>query len=113
MLSVSPATRIYVATEPVDLRLSFTGLFGWVKNVMEADPLSGHLFLFTNRRRNRLKVLGWDGSGLWVCTKRLERSTFGWPQAEEGRKTVHLRAEEFALLVHGVEGQSRSGWYRR
>jgi transposase len=70
MLSLSPATRIFVALEPVDLRQSFNGLSARVQSVLAQEPLSGHLFLFTNRSRNRLKVLVWDGSGLWVCANR-------------------------------------------
>jgi transposase len=72
MLNVSGATRVLVATTPVDLRGSFNRLYGLVVERLLDDPLSGHLFVFTNRRRNRLKVLYWDGSGLWVCAKRLE-----------------------------------------
>src|SRR2546427_1772053 len=82
MLSLSPATRIFVALEPVDLRQSFNGLSARVQSVLIQDPLSGHLFLFTNRSRNRIKVLLFDGIGLWVCAKRLEKGTFGWPQGE-------------------------------
>ena len=67
MLTPTPATRIFVALAPVDLRRSFNGLCACVQEVLRQDPLSGHLFLFTNRRRNRLKLLYWDGSGLWVC----------------------------------------------
>ena len=73
VLSVSSATRVLVATMPVDLRGSFNRLYGYVVEHLMGDPLSGNLFLFTNRRHNRLKVLYWDGSGLWVCAKRLER----------------------------------------
>jgi transposase len=72
MLNVSGAARVLVATTPVDLRGSFNRLYGLVVERLLDDPLSGHLFVFTNRRRNRLKVLYWDGSGLWVCAKRLE-----------------------------------------
>jgi transposase len=67
MLSLSPATRIFVALAPVDMRRSFNGLYAHVQTVLAQDPLSGHLFLFTNKPRNRVKVLLWDGSGLWVC----------------------------------------------
>jgi transposase len=73
MLSLSAATRVLVAIEPVDLRGSFNRLHGLVSERLKEDPLSGHLFVFTNRGRNRLKVLYWDGSGLWVCAKRLEK----------------------------------------
>lgn len=111
MLSVSGTTRVLVATAPVDLRGSFNRLHGLVSDQLKADPLSGHLFVFTNRRRNRLKVLYWDGSGLWVCAKRLERGRFSWPTSSEGSLT--LRGEEFSALVHGLEVQAKAGWYRR
>ena len=111
MLAFSPATRVYVAVVPVDMRLSFNGLHGWVKQHMEVDPLSGHLFVFCNRRRNRLKILYWDGSGLWVCAKRLEKGTFHWPQAQSVSQT--LRPEELHLLVNGLEVTGKRDWYRR
>jgi transposase len=111
MLNVSPATRIFVALEPVDLRQSFNGLQARVQSVLQQDPLSGHLFLFTNRHRNRLKVLCFDGSGLWVCTKRLEGGTFGWPKGEG--QHCNLRPEELSLLLHGLEAVPRRRWFRR
>jgi transposase len=111
MLSLSPATRIFVALEPVDMRRSFNGLSAAVETVLAQDPLSGHVFLFTNRLRNRVKLVYWDGSGLWVCAKRLERGRFGWPTGDGASRT--LRPEELTLLLHGLEGQSRAHWYRR
>jgi len=72
MLNVSGTTRVPVATTPVDLRGSFNRLYSLVVEQLKADPLSGNLFLFTNRRRNRIKILTWDGSGIWICAKRLE-----------------------------------------
>lgn len=111
MLSLSPATRIFVALEPVDLRQSFNGLSARVQSVLIQDPLSGHLFLFTNRSHNRIKVLLFDGSGLWVCAKRLEKGTFGWPQGE-GPSSC-LRPEELTLLLNGLEGTPRRNWFRR
>jgi len=111
MLTPTPATRIFVALAPVDLRRSFNGLCACVQEVLRQDPLSGHLFLFTNRRRNRLKLLYWDGSGLWVCAKRLERGRFSWPAGEGAQAT--LRAEEFSALLNGLEVRSRQGWYGR
>jgi transposase len=111
MLSLSPATRIFIALEPVDLRQSFNGLQARVQSVLEQDPLSGHVFLFTNRHRNRLKLLLWDGSGLWICAKRLEKGTFGWPKGE-GRSCC-VRPEELSLLLHGLEATPRRHWLRR
>ena len=111
MLNVSGTTRVLVATTAVDLRGSFNRLYSLVVEQLQDDPLTGHLFVFTNRRRNRLKVLYWDGSGLWVCAKRLEQGRFTWPTSEQGRVT--LRGEEFSALVHGLEVRVKKDWYRR
>lgn len=111
MLNVSGTTRVLVATTPVDLRGSFNRLYSLVVEHLKGDPLSGNLFLFTNRRHNRIKILWWDGSGLWVCAKRLERGRFTWPACERGQ--VHLRGEEFSALIHGLEIRPKPGWYRR
>ena len=111
MLSVSPATRIFVALAAVDMRRSFNGLYAYVQCVLGQDPLTGHLFVFTNRLRNRLKILYFDGSGLWVCAKRLEKGTFGWPSGEGA--SCSLRPEELQLLLHGLEGKPRRHWFRR
>ena len=67
MFGLGPATKIYVGLDAVDMRKGFDGLYGLVRDHLGQDPLSGHLFLFTNRERTRLKALVWDGSGLWVC----------------------------------------------
>ncbi len=100
MLEVSGVTRVLVATSPVDLRGSFNRLYGLVTEQLKQDPLSGHLFVFTNRRHNRLKVLYWDGSGLWVCAKRLERGRFTWP-TRPGSGTTHpaRNAERYSLRL--------------
>jgi transposase len=111
MLNVSGTTRVLVATVPVDLRGSFNRLYGYVVEHLMGDPLSGNLFLFTNRRRNRIKILWFDGSGLWVCAKRLERGRFTWPVSDHGQ--VSLRGEEFSALIHGLEVHTKAGWYRR
>ena len=111
MLNLSSATRVLVATMPVDLRGSFNRLYGLVVEQLKENPLSGHLFVFSNRRHNRLKVLYWDGSGLWVCAKRLERGRFTWPESEHGQ--INLRSEEFNALIHGMEVRPKAGWYRR
>jgi transposase len=109
------ATKIYVGIEAVDMRKGFDGLYGLVRDQLGQDPLSGYLFLFSNRTRTRLKALVWDGSGLWVCAKRLEKGRFRWPSASEKQRSVTMRAEELAMLVNGLDlkqTQSRK-WYRR
>lgn len=115
MFGLSLATRIYVGVEAVDMRKGFDGLFGLVRDALEQDPLSGHLFLFTNRGRTRLKALVWDGSGLWVCAKRLERGRFHWPEeASAGQPgCVILRPEELAMLLNGLDlrqSKRRKNW---
>ena len=115
MFGLGPATKIYVGVAAVDMRKGFDGLFGLVRDQLKQDPLSGHLFLFTNRHHTRLKALVWDGSGLWVCAKRLEKGRFRWPVAQE-TGSVTMRPEELAMLVNGLDltaAQPRRGWYRR
>ena len=87
MLTLSPAVRIYVATGATDLRRSIDGLSALVREQLQLDPLSGHLFLFRNRRGDRLKILLWDQSGFWVLYKRLEQGTFAWPVDERDRRS--------------------------
>ena len=79
MITVSPAVRIYLAPGATHLRRSIDGLSAVVRERLALDPLSGHLFLFRNRRGDRLKILVWDRSGFWVLYKRLEQGTFTWP----------------------------------
>jgi transposase len=101
MLSPGPATKIYLATGVTDMRKSFNGLYALVAGTLEADPLSGHLFVFCNRRRDRIKILCFDGSGLWVCAKRLEKGTFAWP--EDGTGAVELTQNQLNLLLGGLD----------
>jgi transposase len=106
MFGLSLATRIYISPDAVDMRKGFDGLFGLVRDHLGEDPLSGHLFLFTNRTRTRVKALVWDGSGLWVCAKRLERGCFHWPEKQGGEpapRSVVLRPEELAMLLNGLD----------
>ena len=112
MLNWSGATRIFVATAPIDLRASFNKLFALTQSVLKEDPLSGHWFVFTNQERNRVKILFWDGTGLWVCAKRLEQGRFTWP-AQGQQSCATLRAEELLALLSGLEVRQKAGWYRR
>jgi transposase len=117
MFGLGLATRIYIALDAVDMRKGFEGLYGLVRDHLGQDPLSGHLFLFTNRTRTRLKALVWDGSGLWVCAKRLEKGRFAWPSDPQGtRRSVVMRPEELAMLVNGLDlsqAKPRKNWLRR
>ncbi len=114
MFGLGPATRIYIAVEAIDMRKGFEGLHWLVRDHLGEDPLSGHLFLFTNKTKTRLKALVWDGSGLWVCAKRLEKGRFRWPEAEDVR-SVTMRAEELAMLMNGLDWEQTvpRAWYRK
>lgn len=115
MFGLGPATRIYLAAGTTDMRKGFEGLYGLVRDRLQGDPLSGHLFLFCNAQRNRLKILVWDGSGLWVCAKRLEKGKFRWPEIRGEQGKVQLSHEELALLLGGIDLRQaeRRRWYRR
>ena len=115
MFGLGPATRIYVALGATDLRKGFDGLYGIVRDRLGLEVRRGHLFLFANARRNRLKILYWDGSGLWSCAKRLERGRFSWPVAEDQSDRVSLSQEELSLLLGGIDlkGTRRKDWYRK
>ena len=114
MLTLSPAVRIYVATGATDLRRSIDGLSAVVREHFALDPLSGHLFLFRNRRGDRLKMLAWDQGGFWILYKRLERGTFAWP-AEADDAPVTMRQSDLLLLLAGVDlaHTRRRRWYER
>lgn len=103
MFGLTTATRIFLAPHPIDMRKGFDGLHGLVRDSLGEDPLSGHLFLFTNRQQTRLKVLVFDGSGLWVCAKRLEKGRFAWPKPKPGAARLLMRPEELTLLVNGID----------
>ena len=97
------------------MRKGFDGLFGRVRDELGCDPLSGHLFLFANARRTRLKALLFDGSGLWVCAKRLEKGRFAWPEAKPEAAHVRMRPGELELLLNGLDlagARPRRGWLR-
>jgi transposase len=114
MITLSAATRVYIVTGPTDMRKSFNGLYAIIKHRLQADPTSGHVYVFCNRLRNRVKLLVWDGSGLWVCAKRLEKGRFSWswPEDEAG---VQIEHERLSLLLGGFElSQARAKqWYRK
>ena len=101
MLMLPPAVRVFLATGPADLRRSFDGLAAMARDVVRQDPLSGHLFVFSNRRRDRVKVLFWDRSGFVLWYKRLEKGVFRFPSAEAG--SVEVEAAELMLLLEGID----------
>jgi transposase len=116
MMPVGPATRIYLAAGATDLRKSFEGLTDVVRHRFQEDPLSGHLFVFANRRKTRVKVLYWDGSGTWVCAKRLAKGCYSWPKTAENQTgALRVLAEELTLLLSGIdlEKTRTREWWRR
>lgn len=115
-MSVGWATRIYLAAGATDLRKSFEGLSDLVRHQFHEDPLSGHLFVFANGRKTRIKILYWDGSGLWCCAKRLEQGCFSWPKtAELASGATRILGEELTLLLGGIdlEKTHRRPWWRK
>jgi len=109
--------KVHLALEPCDMRKSFNGLYEIACQHLEDNRLSREaLFVFTNKRRNRIKLLYFDGTGLWVAAKRLEQGTFSWPQpSEAGQRKIKLSAEALQLIIDGVDlraGTMRP-WYER
>jgi transposase len=104
VLTLPPTVRIYVAAEPVDLRKGFDALAAATRQIIRADPLSGHLFVFLNRRRNRLKILLWERSGYLLVYKRLERGRFQLPRFPAvGHRHIELEAADLALMMEGID----------
>ena len=101
MLSLPRHAKVYLCVPPVDMRKSFNGLCGLVETVFERDVLDGHLFLFINKRRDRLKAMWWDTDGLAIWYKRLERGTFEVPSAGQ-KQQLELDGTELAMLLSGV-----------
>ncbi len=99
-LAFPPSTKIYLSLAPCDMRKGFDGLSAQARNILQLDPFSGAVFLFRGKRGDRLKALVWDGSGLCVYAKRLERGKFVWPRAHEG--ALRLSAAQLAMLVEGL-----------
>jgi transposase len=116
MLSFTGSLKVFVAVEPCDMRKGFNGLYAAVIERLGEDPKAGALYVFCNRRHTRLKILYWDGTGLWVLTKRLEQGTFSWPKACEPERTkLCVRPEALAMLTDGVDlrGGKLRPWYER
>lgn len=104
MLMLPPSVKVHVATSPVDMRKSFDGLAAVVRSVLERDPLSGHLFVFFNRRGDLTKTLWWSNGGLCIFSKRLERGRFRWSRPlEAGLRHVEIDAADLALILEGVD----------
>ena len=115
MIQLGPATRVFLAAGHTDMRKGFDGLADLVRHRLAADPLNGHLYLFCNRRKDRIKILCFDGSGLWICSKLLQKGSFSWPALEGDISSVSLKAEELAMLLGGIELERTrlKNWWRR
>ena len=115
MLSLAHNTRIYVYLPAADLRKSFDGLTGLVRSAFAANPRNGSWFLFFNKRRDRLKILGWEPDGFSIWYKRLEAGTFRFPPPPAHGHAVEMRATDLAMLLDGVDLESvqRRKRYRR
>lgn len=110
MWGLSRSTRIFLRPGATDLRLGFDALYGIAEGQLGQDPTSGHLFLFCNRSRTRIKALWWDGSGLWLSAKRLEAGTFAWIKAGQPNE---VDAARFHALIAGLEIGRERKWFRR
>lgn len=116
MLTFSGSLRVWVCLAAVDMRKSFHGLAAVVRSSLGGDPLDGSVFLFTNRRRDLIKILYWDGTGLWVMAKRLEKGTYSWPREPAGgARAVRIEAAALAMITDGIDlrGGTLRPWYRR
>ena len=114
MLGFPSALKVYLATEPVDMRKQFNGLWTLAEDRMKEDPRQGALFVFTNKPRDRIKMLYWDGSGVWVLAKRLEQGRFSWPLGGNGVK-LSLTPEALTMLLAGIDlkNGSQKAWSER
>ena len=116
MLNFSHQTRVFLFLEPVDMRKSFCGLCLLAESVLNEDPASGHWFAFINRRRDRLKLLGWDGQGFWIWYKRLESGGFQKPAADPSQVQAEIDVTQLSLIINGIElssAQRRRRYSRR
>ena len=101
MLTLPPSVRVFMCLSPADMRRSFDGLAAMVREIVRQDPLSGHLFVFFNRRRDRVKVLFWDRSGLALYYKRLEAGVFTLPVSSD--PSVEVTSAELSLILEGID----------
>jgi transposase len=101
VIALPGGTKIWIAAGVTDLRSGFTGLSAKVQTALEQDPFSGHVFVFRGRRGDLIKLLWWDGDGLCLFAKRLERGRFIWPQVQNG--TVSLTPAQLSMLLEGID----------
>ena len=110
MIGLAHGLRVFLCASPADMRRSFDGLAGMTTTIIEQDPLSGHLFVFRNRNRDRVKILYWDRDGLAIWYKRLEKGTFQFPtdlkSKEERQPKAEISVDELSLLLRGIDLRS-------
>lgn len=114
MLMFPTALKIYLAMEPVDMRKQFNGLWSLATERLQEDPRQGAAFIFTNKDRDRIKILYWDGTGPWIFAKRLEKGRFTWPMGSDATK-LSLAPEALTMLLAGIDLKDgcRKAWYER
>lgn len=114
MLSFPSALRIFLAVEPVDMRKQFNGLWALATQRLREDPREGAVFVFANKDRDRIKLLYWDGTGVWIFAKRLEKGRFTWPVGSDTTK-LSLAPEALTMLLAGIDLKAgcQKAWYER
>ena len=106
MLNLSHQTRVFLCLTPVDMRKSFRGLCLLAESQMKQEPAAGHWFVFINRRKDRMKLLAWDGQGFCIWYKRLEAGTFESPHADDQQSSLEIDVTQLALIINGIELKS-------
>ena len=101
MISLPPGTKVWLAAGVTDMRRGFDGLSAQVQTVLQLNPLSGNVFVFRGRSGDRVKVLFWDGQGMCLFYKRIEKTTFVWPKAKDGK--ISITAAQLASLLEGMD----------
>ena len=101
MIGLPSGTRVWLAAGVTDLRRGFDGLSALVQTQLQGDPFNGHLFVFRGRRGDLIKVLWWDGQGMCLFSKRLEKGRFIWPRAPNG--AVALTPAQLSMLLEGID----------
>ena len=103
MIPIGTLSTIYLFTAPTDMRKAFDGLCGEIRRLEVSDPTSGHLFVFTNKRRDRLKILYWDRHGFWLFYKRLEEGRFQIPHTADTNAALQLAYDQLLMILEGIE----------